>query len=402
LNDDINIQPTPTAPVLTIPEKLVMVENILNGKVLERRREIETGIVALVAGKHHCQIGPPGIGKTFMVDELHKLVEGARYFRWLMTRFTTPEELFGPVSLKELEQDHYVRHTDGKLPEANIAFLDEKFKGNSSILNSLLSIQNEGLYFNNGTPMICKPIIFSASNEYPKDAELGAMWDRDTFRHLVKGLQSNGSRKQMLRGRAARAAQAVVIDPVISWPEIVTAQEAAAKVEIPEEVYEAMIDLWTKLRKEGIEPTDRRFNDCIPVIQACAYRAGRSVADVADMQLLRHVLPMDFSQQGVVDRLVLELANPLDVQAMKLIDQINGLTAEVHDILAQGTEIQARRRKAVEINGKLTRLGKELDTLEAESRKSTKRSSMITDAKAQLGEVVQLMLGELFGLDEDG
>jgi MoxR-like ATPase len=392
---------TPVVDLAVVPAKLTRIENVLNGKILERKREIETAVTALIANKHHCQIGPPGIGKTFLVDELHKLITDARYFRWLMTRFTTPEEVFGPVSLKELENDHYVRHTAGKLPESDVAFLDEIFKANSSILNSFLTIMNEGLFFNNGAPMQCHPIIFAGSNEHPKDAELAAMWDRVTFRHLVKGLASNGSRKKMLKARATRAAQTVTIEPVITWAEIGAAQQAATKVDIPDVVLDSLIELWGKLRAEGIEPTDRRYNDCIPIIQATAFRAGRSVADVEDMRLLRYVLWTEFSQQKTVEKFILELANPLDVKASVLIEQIDALTTEVDEIVTNTDNVQTRRRRAVEINGKLTRLGKDLDDLQAEISQSAKRSELIGDAQTQLGNLVQRLLKELFDMKSE-
>ena len=113
-------------------------------------------------------------------------IEGANYFQWLLTKFSTPEEIFGAVSLKGLEQDDYRRVTTHKLPEAHIAFLDEIFKANSSILNALLTIINERL-FHNGRERIAVPLItlFGASNELPDEEELTALYDRFMLRFMA-------------------------------------------------------------------------------------------------------------------------------------------------------------------------------------------------------------------------
>lgn len=388
---------------VTVPQKLDKLETVLNGVVYERNRVIETAIVALVAKKHHLQVSEPGTGKTYLVDELVKLIDGLHdnYFRWLMTRHTTPEEVFGPPSLKGLRNDEYRRNTAHKLPTAFVAFLDEMFKANSSILNGLLTIMNEGLFFNDGDSVeVPLSTVFAGSNELPREIELAAFWDRITFRLELHSMREKGSRLAMLQARAKRAFRTVAIEPIISWAEIVQAQETAARVEVPDVVLDTMLALWDNLHKEGIEPSDRRFNDCIPIIQATAFRSGRSVADVDDMRLLRHVLWLEIGQQPVVDRLVLELANPLDKEVMDLITDVDELAKQADEVLANTDNMGARRRKAVEIHGKLSRTGDELDKLEDKIKKSPKRSDMLAEAKSRLANVVNLLLEELFGIKE--
>jgi MoxR-like ATPase len=115
---------------------------------LERAEVIDGALTALLGGHHVLIIGPPGTAKSMLADELCRRLDGATYFQWLLTKFTTPEELFGAVSLRALERDEYRRVTDGKLPEAHIAFLDEIFKANSSILNAILTLMNERRFHN--------------------------------------------------------------------------------------------------------------------------------------------------------------------------------------------------------------------------------------------------------------
>src|SRR5512136_3070607 len=129
-------------------ETLRAIRDELGQAFLERADVIDGALAALLSGHHVLIIGPPGTAKSMLADELCRRLEGARYFQWLLTRFTTPEELFGAVSLKALENDDYRRLTTHKLPEAHIAFLDEVFKASSAILNTILTLMNERRFHN--------------------------------------------------------------------------------------------------------------------------------------------------------------------------------------------------------------------------------------------------------------
>jgi MoxR-like ATPase len=145
----------------------------LNNQFLERTVQIRGTLVALLANQHILFLGPPGTAKSQLVYGIQQRLTGSQVFTWLMSRFTTPDELFGPVSLKGLENEEYRRLTTGKLPECQIAFLDEVFKANSAILNALLSLLNERVFYNNGLQVPCPLItLFGASNEFPEDEGL--------------------------------------------------------------------------------------------------------------------------------------------------------------------------------------------------------------------------------------
>ncbi len=175
---------------MTPIETLAHVRDELEQSFVERGDVIDGALVALLARPHVLLIGPPGTAKSMLADELCRRIEGAAYFQWLLTKFTTPEELFGAVSLKALEADEYRRVTTHKLPEAHIAFLDEVFKANSSILNAILTLMNERR-FHNGRESSTVPLLtlFGATNELPEDDELAALYDRFLVRFVVGYVQ---------------------------------------------------------------------------------------------------------------------------------------------------------------------------------------------------------------------
>jgi MoxR-like ATPase len=188
---------------MTIQEKLKKLRDELKQMFLERADLIDGALSALLSAHHLLIIGPPGTAKSMLADELCRRIDGANYFQWLLTRFTTPEEIFGAVSLKALEQDDYRRVTSRKLPEAHIAFLDEIFKANSSILNSILTLINERL-FHNGKEVIKVPLLtlFGASNELPEEEELTALYDRFLVRFVVGYIVEDFRFLRMLESQA--------------------------------------------------------------------------------------------------------------------------------------------------------------------------------------------------------
>lgn len=151
--------------------KLDDIKNALNAKFYEREAEVEAILIAILSRQHLLMIGPSGTAKSALAVELANMIQDTKYFQWLLTRFSTPEELFGPLSLKDLEQGVYKRNTESKMPEVHVVFLDEIFKANSAILNSLLTIINERIFYNDGSP-IPVPLmsVIGASNEYPEGA----------------------------------------------------------------------------------------------------------------------------------------------------------------------------------------------------------------------------------------
>src|SRR2546428_8871341 len=212
--------------------KLAAIRDELNHLFLERADLIDGALCALLSASHVLVIGPPGTAKSMLADEICRRIEGANYFQWLLTRFSTPEEVFGAVSLKALEQDEYRRVTAHKLPDAHIAFLDEIFKSNSSILNAILTLINERLV-HNGKEITQVPLLtlFGASNELPEDDELMALYDRFLVRFVVNYIAEDFRFLRMLESQKAPERT------TLSLIELTEIQKQVRDISIPSHVY---------------------------------------------------------------------------------------------------------------------------------------------------------------------
>lgn len=259
----------------------------LNNKFMEREKEIEGILVALLARQHVLLIGPAGTAKSALSTELSKIIQGSNYFQWLLTRFSTPEEVFGALSLKDLEQGVYKRNTADKMPEAHITFLDEIFKANSAILNALLTIINERKFYNNGQPVdVPLMSVVGASNEYPEEGEgLEALFDRFLLRYEVEYIKDKNNFIDMLKNQGQ-----FIEAPSITINDLGMAQFAVDTIQIPDEVYETLSAIREELSNEGILPSDRRFKQALSILRAKAYLEGRKEVILKDIDILSNSL----------------------------------------------------------------------------------------------------------------
>lgn len=374
---------------MIINKKFSAIETELNTLYFERKEVVRGLLVALLARQHVLLLGPPGTAKSELAENLCRRTGGG-YFRWLLSRTSAPEELLGPVSLKALEQDSYLRVTTGKLPEARVAFLDEIFKANSAILNSLLGILNERLFFNNGTPtQVPLQSVVGASNELPDDREeLGALWDRFLLRYVVGYLRDPRSFEGMLQGVANVTATSV------TEAELAQAQAEVNLVDITR-VLALVPFLRQKMLEQGISVSDRRWKQSITLIQAHAWLSGRQQAQDDDLAILSHVLWQEPEQSAAIRQTVMALANPSIQEAQDLLDA----ATEVWQIAisAAGTESGNVTAQGAEANAKLKKINVRLAALRNEATTSGKDVSVFEDAILQVAEknreVIQKCLG---------
>lgn len=185
-----------------VREKFATARTELSSALIERDEEVDLVLTALLADEHVLLVGPPGCGKSLLLDSVLSWTGGTR-FTILLTKFTTIDELMGPVSLAGLKADRYVRVTTGKLPEADFAFIDEAFKGSSAILNCLLKILNERTFDAGDGVARTVPLklCLGASNEWPSPdtgKELSALFDRFLLRRSVTPIRSQPGRQRLL------------------------------------------------------------------------------------------------------------------------------------------------------------------------------------------------------------
>ena len=242
------------------------------------------------------------------------------FFQRVLTRFSVPEELFGPLSLQMLEQDVYRRNTEGYLPEAEVAFIDEVFKANSAVLNALLMILNEKR-FDNGNEQVKVPLVclVGASNELPTDPELQALYDRFLFRKMVNPVSDYGIQKllSVTPGEGGKGGEeespngSATIEEKNLESEWLDGLKVAAQrnVEVPSRVIDILARLRSHLMQECEPPiyiSDRRLLKCINMLKMCAFTNGRTSVSEFDTLLLKHVCWSSPSEQGKVEEWLLD------------------------------------------------------------------------------------------------
>lgn len=275
-------------------QKLLNLQHDLNKNIIGREAVIKSALLSLVAGENILLIGPPGTAKSMIARSISQVIDGEQdnhYFEYLLTKFSTPEEIFGPLSISELKQDRFKRNTDGYLPTVQVAFLDEIFKASSSILNALLTILNERKY-HNGTHTIDTPLIsiISASNELPTgQAELSALYDRFLIRSYVDYLPNEGLSELFDLKMKVQTARKLTI------MELQAIQHQAGQVIFPDNVQHAILDIWQAVKDEFKDNadeslSDRRFVKCLHLMRISAATNDRTEVDFSDVCLLKDCL----------------------------------------------------------------------------------------------------------------
>ncbi len=318
----------------------------------EREELVKLLILAVLSKQHVYILGPPGTAKSAMARAIASHFD-AKYFEWLVTRFTTPEELFGPIDLTALEKGEYKRIKANKLPEAEIAFVDEIFKANSAILNSLLSIINERI-FHNGGMAVKVPLntLIAASNELPEDEkELAALYDRLLIRYFVEYIKNDGNFEDMLK-----RSNGYTPKTRIAKDELKVMQENVAKVDIGP-VLPTMVELRRNLRENGIVVSDRRFKQAMSVVKAHAFFHGRSAAATDDLRVLQHVMWDSPEQMRTVRKVIVDVVDPFARKVMEYRDIISDYTSKLQSKI-DSAEVQEIMAKLKVIENEIKELSK--------------------------------------------
>ena len=282
----------------------------------EREEVIALSLLSALSGESIFLLGLPGVGKSMVARRLKSAFKDSTCFEYLMSRFSTPDEIFGPVSISKLkDEDTYERCVDGYLPTADVIFLDEIWKAGPAIQNSLLTALNEKI-FHNGKEDIQIPLkgIIAASNELPAEDEgLEALGDRFLIRYVVQPINDKGSFYKLIGNSHEEFKMPESL--TITDGQYKDIQEGISQITIPDEIMEALFNLRTVCSKrfdsrDDIDDaetgvpyvSDRRWKKIVGVLRASAYLNGRSEVDFSDCLLLEHMIWDKDAQMNMIKK----------------------------------------------------------------------------------------------------
>jgi MoxR-like ATPase len=369
---------------MTPQEILIKIRTELQQGFLERSELIDGSLCALLCSQHIMIVGPPGTAKSMLADEICRRLVGAEYFQWLLTRFTTPEEVFGAVSLKALEQDDYRRVTSYKLPECHIAFLDEIFKANSSILNAILTIINERI-FHNGRAVVPVPLLtlFGASNELPEDDELVALYDRFLLRFVVDYIVEDSRFIRMLEAPAQGERTTLDLEGLRSM------QAEVREIPVPESIYRTMADIRRELGKKNIIASDRRYRQCLSLLQAHCYLTGGKEVSERDLFFLEHSLWRNPGELPEVRSTIHDLLLGYEEELQELLYQ----SREQREYAMRTWESnEARAQALIEVHTKLRNILAKVEQILAKAERLGRPLNKVEAVKGDIEEVQKEML----------
>ena len=432
-------------------QKMLAVMDDVNSGLAEREELVECIAIALLTRKNLFILGDAGQGKSFAINQFRARITGARQFERLLTKQTDEDQLFGRVDMStlipgalpasELEHDAtyqnllfslkcllegvgsmpdtpetweaidratgraesyrklaetlYQREprvlTDGKIPESDIVFLDELFKCNDGVLNSLLTALNERKYTNEGATYPIPTIsFFAASNEVPNFSDpqeriLLALYDRLDLKVITENITERDHRLQMLKKKQTGSAEQ--IHATMTLDELKDMQAEVAAIPVPDAVNELTDDILCELRKAGVRVSDRKFLNYAPVAQAKAWLSGHKEVTAQDLLALKNYLWDLPKDRALVETTLSRMCiNPMQDK----VDNIRGMAAEARDEFdaARGEtdKPNAGSKALIKLRGELIRLYRMQQQL-AESAQSWNETSMTDALLADLEQI---------------
>lgn len=334
----------------------------LNRGIYEKELEIGMSLLAALAGESVLLLGPPGVAKSMVARRLKEAFANARAFEYLMSRFSTPDEIFGPVSISRLkDSDKYERIIEGYIPTSDVVFLDEIWKAGPAIQNVLLTAINEKL-FRNGDKEISIPLklLIAASNELPAQGEgLEAIWDRFLIRLTCSCVKDENVFCQMLLDDENETYWKIDERLKITSDEYKEWQESIKEVVLPKEILTCISYIRRQLGGVYIENSehlkavyvsDRRWKHIIRLLKASAFMYGRNIVSMMDLFPIYHCLWNEPEEQnGIRDIVINSMFNDLD---QELIALNRVLTADLK-VLNVKTALEKMKKKTWVKNLKL-------------------------------------------------
>ena len=320
----------------------------MNRGIYEKETEISLSLLAALAGESIILLGPPGVAKSMVARQLKTAFREAQSFEYLMSRFSTPDEIFGPVSIQKLKtSDTYERAVEGYLPTADVVFLDEIWKAGPAIQNTLLTVINEKIFRNGNREMhLPLKLLVAASNELPAKGEgLEALWDRfviriesrpikleKNFRAMLLEVKSEerGVKKQSSATEGKANSNAITAEEYAEWTERID------KIGVKIEVLDAISAIRKSLRavnvddaaeRRNIYVSDRRWKNIVRLLRTSAFMQDREEVDICDLLPIYHCLWQEPEERDAIRNIVIRaLFSPF---ADKLVEMKNALAEDI-------------------------------------------------------------------------
>ncbi len=406
---------------MTLRDKMLSVIDDVNAELVEREELTELIAIALLTRKNLFILGKPGQAKSYAINLFRRHITGARQFERLLSKQTDEDQLFGRIDLSSLipgsipkpalEQDavyqnlrfdlqclvdgagqmkkdqgtfdlletstqhleSYVKaraalysqepvvQTTGKIPEADIVFLDEAFKANDGVLNSLLTALNERKYTNEGRTYAIPAIsFFAASNEIPNFSDpqekiLEALYDRLEMKVVTEDIADRDKRLAVLKNKQSGSADQVHAD--FSLDELVAMQKEVAAIPVPDAINELADDILCELRRNSLPVSDRKYLGYYPLAQAKAWLSGHSSVTPTDLLVLKCYLWQKPGDRAIVESVLNRLCiNPLQDRANSIRAMAAEAQTDFNAASADSSKARAGSKALVKLRGELVRL----------------------------------------------
>jgi MoxR-like ATPase len=309
-------------------DKVHQIEEELCEAFPERQPLVRGMLTAAIAGEHGLMLGPPGSAKSLFARKFAECVAGGSFFENLLTKFTTMEELFGPVSFKALKEDRYERILDGHACSRRVWFMDEIFKSSTAILNSFLTAMQERVFHNGGQPQdIPLEIMIGASNEYPQDESLAALYDRFSIKFWVDYIADDDALATLLE-------RGGIVEPKtrLDSDDLAALRNAACHVVFTKSNVDTLLKIKAALTAEGFVISDRTWIKSTKMIKARAIVSGRGNVVTSDFMVLADMLWKEHKDRPRLKELIGNAADPYGSRAEAIVDGVKAAMGSLPSI----------------------------------------------------------------------
>ena len=393
-----------SAPVITadIQQRCAAIVDEMRATVKDRNDVIYAMMVARVAQQHFLMLGPGGTGKSFLVRDFVRHIDGAKHFETALDETTDPGQVFGPPDIPAMVKEGRNRRVvTNMLPEATDAFVDEIFNGNSPVLHSLMPIMNERIFHNNGMPSdVPLRSLYAGTNKLNADSDLAAFFDRLHHRYVVDYVKSRKDQSDMVGEAVARLAMlgrgmgtSLSRTPtMVTLAELDQAHNEALSLTVDDVVMDMFLDLTQTLKADGVLISDRRKVEGMVAVLANAWLRGHESVKAGDLDILAGMWWTVKDQSDQVRQAVLAIANPGEKAALDLTKDFREIEASLRQAQSNGTDAARLSRVGVEVIRTADKILGEANTILAKAvaaGASTQRLdeliSRVVDFKRQVG-----------------